>query len=269
MARTHLFIPDTQHRPGLVDNHLWWIGQYVVDQFAGRDLAIIHAGDHADMPSLSSYDRKGGTRMEGRRYVADIDAANEGWDALNSPLYDYNRKLRRKWEPELFITLGNHEDRISRAAENDAQLEGAVSLDHLNYSAWGWKVIPFLEILWLDGVAYSHYFYNPNTGRPYSGENLKLRLKNIGHSFTMGHQQTYDQAIRYVGGRQQRALVAGSCYLHDEDYRGPQGNSHWRGIIVCHQVEHGSYDVMEVSLDYLCRRYEGMTLADFRRRYVL
>jgi hypothetical protein len=52
---THLFIPDTQVKPGVPTVHLSWIGQYIVDRFAGRpfDLTIVHAGDHYDLPSLS------------------------------------------------------------------------------------------------------------------------------------------------------------------------------------------------------------------------
>jgi hypothetical protein len=114
-------------------------------------------------------------------------------------------------------------------------------------------------------VAYSHYFYNPNTGRPYAGENLLLRLKTIGHTFTMGHQQGRRYVDRAVGGRLQHGLVLGTTYLHDEKYLGPQGNTYWRGIVVCHQVEQGSYDPMFVSLDYLCRRYEGKRLGEFLR----
>jgi hypothetical protein len=95
------------------------------------------------------------------------------------------------------------------------------------------------------------------------------RLKTIGHSFTMGHQQTLDYAVRYVNDRSQHALIAGACYLHDEDYKGPQGNKHWRGIVVCHQVEQGSYDPMFVSLDYLCRRYEEQPLEQFQQRYLV
>jgi hypothetical protein len=79
----------------------------------------------------------------------------------------------------------------------------------------------------------------------------------------MGHQQVLDYAIRFVAGRSQHALIAGSCYLHHEKYLGEQGNHHWRGCIVKHQVEHGSYDPMFVSLDYLCRRFEGVPLAKF------
>ncbi len=119
----------------------------------------------------------------------------------------------------------------------------------------------------IDGIAYSHYFYNPMTGRPYGGQNIETRLKTVGHSFTMGHQQGYWVGMREALGSRHRGLVAGSCYLHDEDYKGPQGNSHWRGIVVCNQVERGSYDLMEVSLDYLCRRYEGLRLTEWMERY--
>ena len=101
------------------------------------------------------------------------------------------------------------------------------------------------------------------TGKPYGGQNIETRLKTIGHTFSMGHQQTLMYGLRFVAGKSQHGLVAGACYLHDEDYKGPQGNAHWRGIIVKHQVKDGSYDPMFISLDYLCRRYEGSSLENF------
>lgn len=263
-GRTHIVIGDTQVKPGVRTEHLSWIGQYIVDQFAGRDVAIVHVGDHADMESLSSYD-KGRKSMEGRRIVADIEASNAAFSLLNDPLREYNRgkKKARQWHPERYITLGNHEDRITRAIECDAQLDGYLSLDDLNYAEEGWKVIPFKEILELDGVSYSHFFYNPNTGKPYGGENIVTRLKQIGRSFTMGHQQGLNYGHRQVGKRRHHGLVLGTSYLHDEKYLGPQGNDYWRGIVVCHQVEHGEYDVMCVSLEFLCRKYEGKRLSEF------
>lgn len=276
--KTHFVIPDTQAKRGVPVDHLGWIGEYIVDHFYGQDVEIIHLGDHADMPSLSSYD-KGKRAMEGRRYVEDIKAANHAFDVLNGPIRkrilkdeaecrQKHKSLTEAWNPPKRILLGNHEDRITRATENDAQLEGILSLDDLNYREHGWQVHPFLEPVNLDGVTYAHYFYQPNTGRPYSGENTLLRLKNVGYSFTMGHQQTLQYAIRFVSGRSQHALVAGACYLHDEDYRGPQAQAHWRGVIVCHDVRLGSYDPMFVSLDYLCRRYEGVSLERYTaKRY--
>ncbi len=267
-GRTHIVIGDTQIKPGVPTQHLTWIGRYIVDKFAGRDVSLIHIGDHADMPSLSSYD-KGKKEMEGRRYRADIDASNRGFDLLNAPIHRYNanRRARDRWKPDMRIFLGNHEHRISRAIEDDPQLEGAISLDDLNYAKHGWKVVPFLKPETIDGVTYAHYFYNPQTGRPYGGQNLDTRLKTIGHSFTMGHQQGLKFSVREVGSRRHHGLVNGSCYLHDEKYLGPQSTRYWRGIVVCYHVERGEYDAKFVSLDSLCRRYTRKTLAQFMKEW--
>lgn len=261
-GRIHVVIGDTQVKPGVRIDHLGWIGQYIVDQFWGNDVAIIHVGDHWDMESLSSYD-KGKKKMEGRRYVKDIEAGNAALERLSRPIHDENRRRKKVWPVEKYLLRGNHEDRINRAMEDDAQLDGVIGEKDFNDVEWGWKPVPFLKPLVLDGIEYAHYFYNPNTGRPYSGENLATRLKQVGRSFTMGHQQGLNYACRVVGSTRHHGLVNGSCYLHDEQYLGPQGNGYWRGIVVCHQVENGQYDPMMVSLDYLCRRYEGTTLARF------
>jgi hypothetical protein len=264
-ATTHIVIPDTQAKVGVPTDHLRWIGQYIVDEFHDKLIKIIHLGDHADMPSLSSYD-KGKKSMEGRRYTIDIEAANEAWRILNAGIDAFNNNRRRTkhrpWKPERHILLGNHEDRINRAVEMDAQLEGVISTDDLDYARSGWIVHPFLKPVEIDGIWYAHYWQNTMTGKPLGGSAL-ARLKTLGHSYTMGHQQVLDYAIRFVSGQSQHALVAGACYLHDEDYKGWQGNAHWRGIVVCHEVREGSYDPMFVSLDYLCRRYEGVRLATF------
>ncbi len=265
MSWIHVVIPDTQVRPGVSMQHLGWIGRFIVDEFWGRDdVRLVHLGDHADMPSLSLYD-KGTSRMEGRRYVDDVQAANEGWDLLNEPLHRENRKRRKCWRPDKRFLLGNHENRITRATESDAQLEGKLSLSDLNYTDWGWRVHPFLEPVDLEGVTYAHYFHPPTSDRPYSGAPL-LRLQKIGHSFTMGHQQGLQYAQRPVGLRRQHGLIAGSCYLHEERYMGPQHTAYWRGIVVCHQVERGDYDPEFISLSRLCRRYERKPLAEYMKR---
>jgi hypothetical protein len=258
----HVVIGDTQVKPDVPTKHLSWIGQYIVDQFYGRDdVRVIHLGDHWDMPSLSSYD-KGRRAMEGRRYADDIEAGNDGWSELCEPLQRANRARHKAWSPKRDLFLGNHEDRITRATEADAQLEGTLSLSDLNASEYGWRVHPFLEPATFDGVEYAHYFYNPNSGRPYAGE-LPHRLKVVGRSFTQGHQQGMAYAVRPVGQTRHHGLVLGSTYLHDERYLGPQATAYWRGIVVKHQVERGTYDAMFVSLEYLCRRYERKPLVQF------
>lgn len=261
--RVHCVIPDTQVKPGTPIDHLDWIGRYIVEK---QPDVLVHLGDHADMASLSSYDR-GKIQFEGRRYRADVEAAKRGWDVLNWAIETYNAQKRKnkdkQYQPEKVITLGNHEDRINRAIADNAILDGTIGVEDLELSRYGWQVHRFLEPVIIDGVHYAHFFYNPMTGKPWGG-GLDTRIKNIGFSFTMGHQQGKLATQRYLAdGTVQRGLVVGSCYLHDEDYKGPQGNHHWRGIIMKHEVRDGNYDLMEVSLDYLCRRYEGVPLTEF------
>lgn len=254
VGRTHLVIPDTQVKPGVPMDHLRWIGQYIADR---KPDVIIHLGDHWDMPSLSTHDPIGSLAKEGARYEADVASGNEAFDALCKPWQG------GEYLPECHFLTGNHEQRIERAINSDPRYAGTIGYHHLNAARRGFTVHPFLKIASIDGVWYSHYLANPLTGRPWGGT-TDNRLNKIGHSFTQGHEQTYRHGSRFLAnGLEQHALICGASYLHDELYKGLQGNQHWRGIIVKHEVRDGSYDIMRVSLGYLCRRYERMTLGKF------
>lgn len=260
----HLVIPDTQQRAGVPSDHMSWIGEYILEK---KPDVIVHLGDHADMPSLSVYD-KGKISFEGRRYKVDIDCANDTFLELNSPIIKYNIKRRRDkkklYNPRKIILLGNHEDRISRCIEDNPILDGTISIDDLDYSRLGWEVIDYLDPIEIDGLTYCHYFYNRQSGRPYTGYSMETRLKNVGFSFVQGHQQMFLSGIRDLNnGRRHRGIVAGACYLHCERYRGPQARAEWRGVLVLHSVKDGDFDLLEVPLDYLCRKYEGMSLRKF------
>jgi hypothetical protein len=254
-ASVHIVIPDTQQKRGVPSIHLEWIGQYIADEYDDANLTVIHLGDHWDMPSLSSYD-KGKKAMEGRRYVQDVDAGNEAFAKLHDAFATVHAR-------RVFL-FGNHENRVTRAAESDAQLDGIVTLDHLDTRCW--ERHEFLEPVLIDGVTYAHHFYNPMSGTPYGGQNLETRLKTIGHSFSMGHQQGLKWGRVDTIRGPHLGLIAGSCYIHDEDYLGPQAIKYWRGIVVKHNVRDGNYDPMMVSLDYLARRYEGKSLSQVRWR---
>ena len=249
----HLVIPDVQFRDGDDPSFLTAIGNYVVAKQPDR---IICIGDFADMPSLSSYD-VGTKAFEGRRYTADIAAAKEGMAALHQPLEDYNAKQRKNgkkqyWPDEDFL-LGNHENRINRAINADAKLEGVLSIKDLDYERY-WRVHPFLDVVVLDGVAYSHYFVTGVAGRPASTAAAQFRKTNM--SCVAGHQQGLQiHTGSRADGARLTSVIAGSCYEHNEDYLGPQGNKHWRGILVLHDVQDGEFDLMPVSLKFLKDRY--------------
>lgn len=250
----HLVIPDCQIRPGDNLEYLRCIGNYIVAKQPDR---IICLGDFADMPSLSSYD-KGKKSFEGRRYRADIEVAQEGMETLLTSLNEYNRRQRKngkkQYLPSMDFLYGNHENRINRAVEDDAKFEGVLSTDHLRFESMGWTTHRFLDVVLRDGVAYSHYFVTGVAGRPASTAAAQLRKTNM--SSVAGHQQGLQIATASrADGTPLTGIIAGSCYEHDEDYLGPQGNRHWRGILVLHDVVDGAFDLMPVSLKFLKERY--------------
>lgn len=253
----HFFIPDTQCKGGISFEYLRWIGEYIVDR---KPDVIIHAGDHADMPSLSSYD-KGKRTAEGKRVMDDINAAIEGMNVLLKPLYDYQQaELAEfgeiRYKPRMVFTFGNHCYRIDRHVDSNPELYGFLSRDNLRFKEFGWEVYDFLEPVVVNGVTYIHYMPSPLSGKPYGGSALNI-LKQVGESTTCGHTQVLDIATRFLpaSGRQQWFIKAGACYLHDEEYKGYTGNKHWRGVIVKHHVADGSYNPMFVDLDFLKRKY--------------
>jgi hypothetical protein len=253
MTIKHLFIPDVQAKPGVDLEHLKWIGQYIVDK---KPDVIVCIGDFADMESLSSYD-KGKKSFEGRRYKADIAAAKKAMDLLLEPLKQLQARNtenhRKQYKPRLVMTLGNHEQRIERVCNDNPELDGVVSYSDLPYEDW--EVHDFLKPVVIDGVLYVHYLANPMSGKPYAGTALNQLVK-VGQSFCVGHKQTLDVATRFtISGQQQWGIVAGACYQHDEDYKGFQGNAHFRGVVMLHDVHDGSFDPMIVSLKYLKQRY--------------
>jgi hypothetical protein len=78
-------------------------------------------------------------------------------------------------------------------------------------------------------------------------------------SCVSGHRQGLDLAVHTNGKRLIRSIIAGSFYQHSEGYLSPQGNHHWRGILMLNEVRQGNFCLLEVSLDYLKRRYYNGT----------
>lgn len=249
-----LVIPDTQVKPDVPTEHLTWAAQYAVEH---RPDVILHIGDHWDMPSLSSYD-VGKKNFEGRRYVKDLAAGMEAMQLFLEPINKEIKRTRRNkkkvWAPRMVFTIGNHEDRINRAVNNDSKLEGLISINDLKLEEMGWEVYPFLQPVVINGVAFCHYFTSGVMGRPVSSARLMLTKKHM--SCVMGHVQ--DRDIAYASradGTRMTGIFAGIYYQHDEDYLTPQTNSSWRGIWMLNEVKDGAFDEMPISLPYLRSRY--------------
>lgn len=249
LGRMHMVIPDVQSKPGVRNDHLEWIGNYIVEKKPDN---IICIGDFWDMESLSIYD-KGKLPFEGRRYVNCVKSGRVAMEKLLKPINDYNRTAKKgqKYKPQMDFTLGNHEHRIVRLADNNPEYVGKFDLDDLGIPDFGWKVHDFLKVIKIDGIEYSHYFTSGVLGRPVSSAAALLRERQ--GSATMGHVQHTDLAMHKK--TQKIAMFCGTCYLHNEAYLGAQGNEQRRQIVVKHEVDEGRYDPMFVSLRFLEKAY--------------
>lgn len=99
-----VFLPDAQVKPGIDTEYLRCQGEFLASK---KPDVIVCAGDFADMPSLSSYD-KGKKSFEGRRIQKDIEAAIDGMNTLLLPVY-HAQQEDPYWKPRMVLTLGNHE----------------------------------------------------------------------------------------------------------------------------------------------------------------
>lgn len=248
-------LPDVQAKPGGTFQFLTSVGNYLVDK---KPDIIVCLGDFADMPSLSSYD-VGKKSFEGRRYKSDIEASHVAMETFLQPFTEYNKKAysahTKRYSPRRILTLGNHEERISRCIELDAKLDGVLSVQDLKYEEFGWEVHPFLEVVVINNIAFSHYFTTGVMGRAATSAQAMLSKKHM--SCIAGHQQGLQFATDYrADGKRITSIIAGSCYEHNESYMGPQGNHHFRGIVMLNDVtEDGEFDIMPVSLSYLMKKY--------------
>lgn len=252
-------LPDCQVKPDVPTEHLTWAGKAIVHY---QPDVVVNIGDFWDMPSLSSHDKPGSKYFEGKRYRLDVDSGNAAMDKLLAPLKELQSKQKKNkekvYKPRMVFTVGNHCQRISRAVQNNPMLEGLMSFDDLNLKDW--EVFPFLQPVFINGVCFSHYLPVGAMGRPAASP--AVILSKLHMSAVVGHQQ--GRAVAYskrADGKSICAIIAGSYYLHDEDYLDKLSNRHWRGVVMLHEVQNGTFDEMMLSIKYLERKFgEGTNL---------
>lgn len=257
--RKHFIIPDTQIGPGHPTAHMAWVGKAIARY---KPDVVVHIGDHWDFPSLSTWSGAGSKDKEGARVHLDIKAGNDALTLLHKSMDGFVPKRK-------IILRGNHEYRLTRFIESDPRLDGALGEHLFNDRALGWEVVPYFNggpgCIEIDGVTYAHFFAQPNTGKPIGGT-IQNRLAKIGESFVQGHVQGLLQGnLQMATGKIKHGISAGSCYLHDESYKG-LANAHWRGVVVLNEVRNGEFCEMPLSIDYLCRQATGTSVARWLQR---
>jgi hypothetical protein len=212
------------------------------------------------MPSLSTHDKVGSKYFEGLRYKTDVEVTKEAMKKLLAPLRDLQKTQKetkhKVYKPRMVMLLGNHENRIDRAINNNPTLEGLISTKDLEYEK-DWEVHNFLHPTFINGVGFNHYWPTGAMGRPASS--AATIINKLHMSCVAGHQQGKQVAYgKRADGKPITSIIVGSYYLHDESYMDKLSNRHWRGLLVMNEVNDGHFDEMFLSIEYLERKYNEL-----------
>ena len=252
--RDHLVVFDMQVKPNSDVSHLPAIGNYIAQH---QPSVIVVIGDWWDMHSLSSYDR-GTKKAEGARYQDDIDAGVKAMVAMLKPIYKLNEKLKeskkRQYKPEMYFTLGNHEERIERHVNANPILDGTLSYDSFRLNEFGFTTYPYLTPVIIDGIEYVHFVQSRNSANPKASS--KASMDQTKMSTTQGHRPCLDVHTDWSDDKGMMwSITCGSSYLDDESYKRAQGNQHWRGIVHKRNVTEGDFDPEFIRLSTIMRDY--------------
>ena len=252
MSKVHIVIPDQHAHFEHHNKRFELLGRFINDI---RPDVVVNLGDGADMPSLSSYDR--GTRgFEGRRYRKDIEASLEAqdllWRGVSTNCFNSLRSV---------YTIGNHEQRIVKATNVQAELEGTIGLKDLCLAMWYDEVVEYNGgtpgIIKIDGINYAHFFPSGVMGRPIGGVHpaASLLAKQF-ESCTSGHLHLADWSERTTASGRKIMGLMGGCFIeHFHDWAGNANDLWWKGVFVKRDVSNGVYDLEFVSLKRLYKIY--------------
>ncbi len=252
MTKIHLVIPDTHAHFQHHNRRAEWLGKLILDV---KPDTVVHLGDSADMPSLSSYD-KGKKNFQGRTYKADIDAHLD----FQTRLWDTVKAAKKKL-PHRIILEGNHEHRIKKAINLQAELEGTISTDDLRMLDYYDEFVEYNGrspgVVEIDGIKYAHFFISGVLGKAIGGIHPAYSIMAKGHvSATAGDLHLLDYSVATgIGGGKLQTLVAGCYQDYDADWAGEANKLWWRGVIVKRNVDNGNYDPQFISLDALKKEY--------------
>lgn len=252
---THLIISDPHAHPDYSNERADWVGRLILDR---KPDVVVNIGDMWDFPSLSSYE-KGKKSFWGRAYKSDLEAGLDFDERLWAPI----RQAKRKHPFKVFIE-GNHENRLKRLLQVQPELEGTVSFSDLNLKANYDQIVEYSGqstpgTIEIDGILYSHFVITGVSGKAISSLHLAYNLLQKKHqSVTVGHNHTFSFDVQNTGKRVIQGLCVGTLQNYVPDWAGEIAHLWRHGVVMCHNVQDGEYDLEWISLARLEQEYKNV-----------
>lgn len=247
--KTHLVIGDAHSNPNVDNRRFDWLANFIEDK---RPDVIVDIGDWGDFDSIGKYS-KGTKDAWGSTLQRDITAYKDA----SKRAFGRIRTIKG-YSPRIYRLGGNHEEgRIDKFVTDNPEFDGTLGVHLLGVNDYGAKYVPFKQVVIIDGIAYSHYFYDKDSRYPITSARTLIQRKF--HSCTWGHSHKRDMFEGVAAtGKRIIGLNVG-CFLDPEQkmgYAGPQGNATWwSGLVLKQDVDKGSYNPQFFGIDQIKREY--------------
>lgn len=247
--KTHLVIGDAHSSPNVSNRRFDWLANFIEDK---KPDVIVDIGDWGDLDSIGKYN-KGTKASWNSSFKRDVDAFRDASKRA------FGRISRIKgYSPYLVRLGGNHDEgRIDKFVNDNPELEGTIELRALGLRDYSAQYVPFLKVKIIDGVAYSHYFYDKDARYALGTARQVLNKKH--YSCSWGHSHLFDYAEGTSGNGKRVTVLNVGCFLDPAQsmgYAGPQARDRWRsGLVLKHDVHQGMYDLEWYSIERIQRLY--------------
>lgn len=192
-------IGDSHDKPSRTKEHYTWMGKFVAEE--DPDF-VVHIGDFMSLDSLSMHEPKGSRQdREASTFPDDLASLEEALSA-------YHKGVPHDSGIPHHITMGNHEDRAWRAAENDPRhMQDAPLRIQEKFEQRRWTYTDFKKWHFISGVGFTHVPTNL-MGRPVGGKNSCNTIANDAtHSIVFGHTHRFDYRTAAKLGLRQNIQV--------------------------------------------------------------
>jgi predicted phosphodiesterase len=179
-------VGDLHAAPGMNLSHVDHIASHIE---ATSPDAVVLIGDVCTFDSVSTHDPLGSIAAKTQPSISeDMEALEETLERLDG------------LTPSLYVTLGNHEERLKRYEENDARLSGSIwpRLTR-TFEAYGFSVTGYGDFLNLGGVRFTHVPLNIMR-RPYANIDAVAREAKWPIVYGHSHEQNVKTARKIGGG---------------------------------------------------------------------
>lgn len=206
---------------------LTWIARFASERRFDR---IVQLGDWSTNDSVSRHDKNDTRKARLKPFIRD------DLDNLVASHRAFRLGMADGYRPKLDVVLGNHEHRLETFENITPEAYGVHTGQRDEaFLQFGWRTRPYGEILYLNGVGFTHHPVN-GAGRAYGGKTGPQRAANDALvPIVSGHthrRQVHD--CPKIGGHGVISMVEAGCAMpwgEVEDYAALSPLGWWWGVV--------------------------------------